>query len=71
MLTLKQTVSVMTTLFLVMCLHPEVQDRAQAEIDRVVGRGRLPTVDDQKALPYTMAVIKEILRWAPVAPLGS
>lgn len=61
----------MTTFFLMMTLHPEVQQRAQAEIDRVVGKGRLPNINDQKDLPYTMAVIKETLRWAPVLPLGT
>ncbi|KIM82350.1 hypothetical protein PILCRDRAFT_8150 [Piloderma croceum F 1598] len=64
------TVSVMTTFFLMMTLHPDVQRRAQAEIDRVVGKDRLPSIDDQKALPFTMAVIKEVLRCAPVVPAG-
>ena len=53
-----------------MTLHPDVQRRAQAEIDNVVGKDRLPNIEDQKALPYTMAVIKEILRYAPVVPTG-
>ena len=53
-----------------MTLHPDVQRRAQAEIDHVVGKDRLPTIDDQQALPYTMALIKEVLRIAPVVPAG-
>jgi cytochrome P450 len=53
-----------------MTLHPDVQRRAQAEIDNVVGKDRLPNIEDQKTLPYTMAVIKEILRYAPVVPGG-
>ena len=60
----------MTTFFLLMSLNPQAQRRAQAEIERVVGTDRLPTVDDQKDLPYTMALIKEVLRWSPVVPLG-
>jgi hypothetical protein len=60
----------MTTLFL-MSLHPNVQRRAQLKRERVVGKDRLPTIDDQKDLPYTIAVVKEVLRWAPVAPLGT
>jgi hypothetical protein len=65
-----QTVSVTTTFFLMMTLHPGAQRRAQDEIDRVIGKDRLPTVEDKKFLPYTMAIIMELLRFAPVAPLG-
>jgi cytochrome P450 len=61
----------MTTFFLMMTLHPDVQRRAQAEIDRVVGKDRLTTIGDQTALPYTTAVIKEVLRFAPVVPTGT
>ncbi|KAL0581128.1 hypothetical protein V5O48_000917 [Marasmius crinis-equi] len=64
------TVSAMTTFFLVMTLYPDVQKRAQDEIDRVVGKDGLPHVKDRGELPYVEAIIKEILRWAPVAPLG-
>jgi len=64
------TVSAITTFFLVMTLHPQVQQRAQAEIERVVGKDRLPNLNDQKDLPYVVAVIKEVLRWAPIVPLG-
>ncbi|ESK97859.1 cytochrome p450 [Moniliophthora roreri MCA 2997] len=55
---------------LAMVLHPEVQKRAQDEIDRVVGRGRMPTVRDFDQLFYVRAVVKELLRWRPVGPLG-
>ncbi|KAI9037331.1 cytochrome P450 [Aspergillus affinis] len=41
---------------------PEVQKKAQAELDRVVGRDRLPTIDDEKSLPYCRAIIKEVER---------
>ena len=47
---------------LAMVLHPEVQARAQAEIDQVVGRDRVPNAADEKNLPYTRAIIKEIER---------
>ena len=61
----------MTTFFLVMCLHPHVQERAQAEVDSVTGRARLPTCSDLDSLPYVKRVMQEILRWAPVAPVGA
>jgi cytochrome P450 len=51
---------------LLMALHPEAQKKAQEEIDRVVGRHRLPNFEDRDSLPYVNAVVKEVLRWHPV-----
>jgi len=53
-----------------MVLHPEVQAKAQAEIDRVIGKDRLPDFDDRPELPYLDAIFRETLRWHPVGPLG-
>jgi hypothetical protein len=58
------------TLFLAMALYPEVQKKAQAEIDAVVGSNRLPNFYDRPSLPYINAVIKETARWNLVAPFG-
>ncbi|KAH9889257.1 cytochrome P450 [Cubamyces lactineus] len=55
---------------LAITLHPEVQLRAQEEIDRVVGSHRLPDFADRERLPYVTAVMKEVLRWHPPAPTG-
>ncbi|OJT05250.1 O-methylsterigmatocystin oxidoreductase [Trametes pubescens] len=55
---------------LAIALHPEVQARAQEEIDRVVGTHRLPDFADRDRLPYVTAIMKEILRWHPPAPTG-
>ena len=55
---------------LAMVAFPQVQRRAQAELDAVVGRTRLPTFADASHLPYVRAVIKEVLRWRPAVPLG-
>ncbi len=60
----------MAAFFLVMALYPEVQKRAQAELDAVVGRDRLPDFSDSPSLPYINAIVKELLRWHPAAPLG-
>ncbi|KAH8978634.1 cytochrome P450 [Lactarius akahatsu] len=65
------TVSALETFILAMTLYPEVQRKAQTEIDRVVGNSRLPDFSDQDALPYVQAVLKEVLRWHPVLPLGA
>ena len=43
-----------------MMAYPEVQSRVQAELDHVVGRNRLPCLDDQDSLPYTSAVLLEV-----------
>lgn len=53
-----------------MILHPEIQKRAQAEIDAVVGPSRLPTFHDRSSLPYMDYIVHETLRWAPVSPMG-
>ncbi|CAI7591607.1 unnamed protein product [Penicillium glandicola] len=55
---------------LAMTANPKVQKKAQEEIDRVVGSGRLPDFRDREKLPYIEAVLKETLRWMPLAPLG-
>ncbi|KAG2117033.1 cytochrome P450 [Suillus discolor] len=49
---------------------PDVQRKAQAEIDAVVGPDRFPTFADRDSLPYTNALVKEILRWHVVSPAG-
>lgn len=53
-----------------MILYPEVAQKAQAEIDEVVGNDRLPTFQDRPHLPYINALVKEVLRWNTVTPLG-
>jgi hypothetical protein len=54
-----------------MMLHPSVQRRAQDELDHIVGRARLPSFEDQDKLVYLSSVLKESVRWHPVAPLGA
>ena len=50
--------------------HPETQKRAHEELDRIVGRHSLPTLEDREHLPYIKGLIKEIMRFYPVAPIG-
>ncbi|KAI0263940.1 cytochrome P450 [Gloeopeniophorella convolvens] len=66
----EKTVTAMMTLILALTLHPDVQSKAQTEIDAIIGRERLPTFDDRPSLPYINAICKEVLRWRPVTPLG-
>lgn len=55
---------------LAMVRYPEVARRAQAEIDEIIGRDRLPTLEDKGSLPYIDCIVKETLRWNPPTPLG-
>ncbi|TFY81051.1 hypothetical protein EWM64_g2966 [Hericium alpestre] len=59
------------TALLALVLHPEIQRRAQTEIDRVVGRSRLPAFGDRASLPYVGAIVRECLRWHHAAPLSA
>ncbi|KAJ6567314.1 putative monooxygenase [Mycena vulgaris] len=56
--------------FLAMMLNPSVQAKAQKEIDSVIGRDRLPTIQDRVSLPYVRSVVTEVFRLNPAIPLG-
>ncbi|CAE6484285.1 unnamed protein product [Rhizoctonia solani] len=64
------TTQAMMWFLLAMAIYPEVQEKAQREIDEVVGNDRLPTVEDRASLPYIERLLTEIMRWHPSAPLG-
>jgi cytochrome P450 len=53
-----------------MILYPEAQRRAQREIDALKKPGHLPTFEEAETFPYITAVVQEVLRWNPIAPLG-
>nr|QDJ74249.1 cytochrome P450-9 [Thanatephorus cucumeris] len=53
-----------------MVTNPEVQTKAQEELDRVLGCGVLPKVLDQERLPYIRCLIDEVFRLYPPLPLG-
>lgn len=48
------------TVILALVNNPEAQRLAQEEIDRVIGDGRAPLLDDIDSLPYVQALIKEV-----------
>ncbi|KAI0642607.1 O-methylsterigmatocystin oxidoreductase [Trametes meyenii] len=57
-------------LFLAMVQYPDVQRKAQEELDTIVGPDRLPEFSDRQSLPYVDAMVKEVIRWHSVVPLG-
>uniref|UniRef100_A0A9J7XJX4 Uncharacterized protein n=1 Tax=Cyprinus carpio carpio TaxID=630221 RepID=A0A9J7XJX4_CYPCA len=56
--------------FVYMMKYPEIQEKVQEEIDKVVGRSRRPNIDDRPSMPYTDAVIHEVQRMGNVVPLS-
>ncbi|KAJ3936334.1 MAG: cytochrome P450 1 [Lentinula lateritia] len=64
------TMSSICSFILAMCLHPDAQTKGQEEIDRVIGKDRLPTFEDCRHLPYVEAIYREVMRLHPPVPLG-
>ncbi|KIK53247.1 hypothetical protein GYMLUDRAFT_179168 [Collybiopsis luxurians FD-317 M1] len=64
------TVASLYGLILALVLNPEAQTRAQAEIDEVIGRDRLPSLRDRENLLYLNALVTEAIRWHSVAPFN-
>ncbi|PTB63697.1 cytochrome P450 [Trichoderma citrinoviride] len=64
------TVSVLISFILAMTMFPEVQRKAQEEVDRVTGGTRLPVLADREQMPYVEAMVSEALRWCYILPMG-
>ena len=65
-----QTFSTLQVFFIAMALNPDIQRKAQAELDAVIGPDRLPDHNDRASLPYIDAIAKESLRWQNVLPFS-
>lgn len=50
--------------------YPGIQRQLHEELDRVIGRERLPTLQDIESLPLLQASVLELLRTTSVAPLS-
>jgi cytochrome P450 len=58
-------------MFIMACVaHPAALAKAHAELDEVVGRDRLPAIEDRPRLPFLLAMIEETMRWRPLTMLG-
>lgn len=61
--------SLVLSFILHMTIHPDIQRRAQAEIDSVIGHERLPRMDDKDSLPFLDCIIQELHRVSPAVPV--
>lgn len=57
-------------IFSTLAQFPEVQRKLQQNLDKVVGRDRLPMMHDKPKLPYVEAVIAEVMRYVSFMPLA-
>ncbi|KAJ6574424.1 cytochrome P450 [Mycena capillaripes] len=66
----ESTAATLTSFVLAMTLYPDIQTKAQEELDRLLNGVRLPIMEDRSSLPYVNALIKETLRWHVALPLS-
>ncbi|XP_072263496.1 cytochrome P450 2K1-like [Pyxicephalus adspersus] len=52
---------------LLMMKYPDIQKKVQDEIERVIGTAQ-PKLEHRKQMPYTDAVVHEVLRYGDIAP---
>ncbi|KAI5888148.1 cytochrome P450 [Schizophyllum commune H4-8] len=72
------TVVTLLNFTLAMLDHPEMQRRAQAELDTVLGPlqtsegapGQMPALEHESRLPYITALVRESSRYKPVTPVS-
>ncbi|XP_069995703.1 cytochrome P450 2L1-like [Penaeus vannamei] len=64
------TTNTLTWMLYYLAAFPDVQTKMQEEVDRVLPKDALPTLDDRPSLPYTEAVIHEVHRFASVTSMG-
>ncbi|KAG6867889.1 hypothetical protein C0993_009820 [Termitomyces sp. T159_Od127] len=64
------TLCALVSFIMLMALNPPIQSKAQAELDALAGKGHVLQPSDLSKLEYLPAVMKEVLRYAPVANLA-
>ncbi|GAM17767.1 hypothetical protein SAMD00019534_009420, partial [Acytostelium subglobosum LB1] len=57
-------------IFMFMINNPDIQEEMATELARVVGKGNRASVEHRPECPISNAVIKEVMRIIPVAPLS-
>ncbi|XP_030235315.1 cytochrome P450 1B1 [Gadus morhua] len=56
-------------IILILVRFPEMQRCLQEEVDKVVDRESLPSIEDQPRLSYVMAFVYEVMRYTSFVPL--
>ncbi|XP_053416423.1 vitamin D 25-hydroxylase isoform X3 [Nycticebus coucang] len=64
------TTNVLRWAILFMALYPNIQGQVQKEIDLIMSPSGKPSWDDKCKMPYTEAVLHEVLRFCNIVPLG-
>lgn len=64
------TASFLHSFILALINNPHVQEKGQAEIDRVVGPDRWPELSDYEDVPYIRAIADEIFRFRTILPVA-
>ncbi|CEL62811.1 Cytochrome P450 52E2 OS=Candida apicola GN=CYP52E2 PE=3 SV=1 [Rhizoctonia solani AG-1 IB] len=64
------TASLLTFSVYLLAMHPEVMERARAEVLDTVGESAAPNYDQIKQMRYQRAIINEVLRLFPSVPLN-
>ncbi|XP_029816892.1 vitamin D 25-hydroxylase [Manacus vitellinus] len=64
------TTNVLRWAVLFMALYPNIQGQVQKEVDLVIGPNKMPTFEEKCKMPYTEAVLHEVLRFCNIVPLG-
>ncbi|XP_055483447.1 vitamin D 25-hydroxylase [Psammomys obesus] len=64
------TTNVLRWAILFMALYPNIQGQVHKEIDLIMGHNKRPSWDDKCKMPYTEAVLHEVLRFCNIVPLG-
>ncbi|XP_048239862.1 cytochrome P450 2J3-like [Haliotis rufescens] len=55
---------------LYLILHPDIQEKAQLELDQVFEKEQQPSMSDRRCLPFMEALIMEVQRLADVVPFS-
>ncbi|XDV43801.1 hypothetical protein PO909_012206 [Leuciscus waleckii] len=61
--------TVMQWIVLLLVKYPSIQSKLQEQIDKVVGRDRLPSIEDRSNLAYLDAFIYETMRFTSFVPV--
>ncbi|XP_071618446.1 vitamin D 25-hydroxylase isoform X1 [Heliangelus exortis] len=64
------TTNVLRWAVLFMALYPNIQGQVQKEIDLIIGPNKMPALEEKCKMPYTEAVLHEVLRFCNIVPLG-